>query len=319
MYHSFNTDIATKYGIAAATILNHLCFWIKKNEANGDNFHDGLYWTYCSRDGFEKLFPYLSARQIDYAIKKLIDGGIVITGNFNKSTYDRTLWYAITKVGYSILQNCEMEATNLSNGTDEIVRPIPDKSTYISTDIYNNSSLSTAREACAREDIKGDNEGDSRGDNVPNRLEGVSPVDENETHTSQVDEGDIDDGIEEAAEGTAYADFLANWNISDKCLSRYAAEKVVLIDWKKMDEKMRCSRFLQGVTNRGITYFINQSDRILAGEFDDDDYGAASRASPCRTYKGEGRKGGRSSIVDQIQWLKEQYKKEGELNAVDDG
>lgn len=301
MYHSFNTAIATKYGIAAATILNHLYFWIKKNEANGDNFHDGLYWTYCSRDGFEKLFPYLSARQIDYAIKKLIDGGIVITGNFNKSTYDRTLWYAITKVGYSILQNCEMEATNLSNGNDEIVRPIPDKSTYISTDIYNNSSLSTAREACAREE------------------ESVTSDNGMGTGNSQADDGDKGESIEEAADGTPYAEFLTNWDISDKHMSRYAAERVVLIDWKKMDEKMRSSHFLQGCTKRGITYFINQSDRILAGEFDDDDCRATSRASPRKAGNGGNRKTSGGSIVDQIQWLKEQYRKEEGLNEVDDG
>ena len=138
MQHSFNVEIAKKYGILEAVLLNHLWFWIKKNKANNTNYFDGNYWTYNSKKAFSELFPYASERQIDYALKKLIDCGLVITGNYNKSSYDRTLWYAITKVGYSILQNCEMETTKLLNGNDEIVQPIPDINTDINTDNNNN-------------------------------------------------------------------------------------------------------------------------------------------------------------------------------------
>lgn len=137
MQHSFNVEIAKKNGILEAVLLNHLWFWIKKNKANNTNFFDGNYWTYNSKKAFSELFPYASERQIDYALKKLIDCGLVITGNYNKSSYDRTLWYAITKVGYSILQNCEMETTKLLNGNDEIVQPIPDINTDINTDNNN--------------------------------------------------------------------------------------------------------------------------------------------------------------------------------------
>lgn len=137
MQHSFNVEIAKKYGILEAVLLNHLWFWIKKNKANNTNYFDGNYWTYNSKKAFSELFPYASERQIDYVLKKLIDCGLVITGNYNKSSYDRTLWYAITKVGYSILQNCEMETTKLLNGNDEIVQPIPDINTDINTDNNN--------------------------------------------------------------------------------------------------------------------------------------------------------------------------------------
>lgn len=137
MQHSFNVEIAKKYGILEAVLLNHLWFWIKKNKANNTNYFDGNYWTYNSKKAFSELFPYASERQIDYALKKLIDCGLAITGNYNKSSYDRTLWYAITKVGYSILQNCEMETTKLLNGNDKIVQPIPDINTDINTDNNN--------------------------------------------------------------------------------------------------------------------------------------------------------------------------------------
>lgn len=127
MEHSFDVDIAIKLGIQPAIIFKNLYYWIKKNKANNKHFYDGNYWTYNSKKAFSELFPYMTERQIDYAIKKLIDAELVITGNYNKVAYDRTLWYAITKKGYSILQNCEMEETNLLNGDNENVEPIPNK------------------------------------------------------------------------------------------------------------------------------------------------------------------------------------------------
>lgn len=123
--HFFDINVATKYGVHCAVILQNLWHWIRKNEANGTNFYDGYYWTYNSKKAFAELFPYMTERQIDYAMKKLIDEKLIITGNYNKVAYDRTLWYAITKKGYSILQNCEMETTKMSNGTNENVPPIP--------------------------------------------------------------------------------------------------------------------------------------------------------------------------------------------------
>lgn len=123
--HYFNIEVAEKYGVHCAVILQNLWHWIQHNEANNINYHDGYYWTYNSTKAFEKLFPYINARQIGYALKKLRDDGIIITGNYNEMKYDKTLWYAITKKGISILQNCQTDETNLLNGDCEIVEPIP--------------------------------------------------------------------------------------------------------------------------------------------------------------------------------------------------
>lgn len=135
MEHSFDINIAKRFGIQAAVLLKNLYFWIEKNKANDTNYYDGYYWTYNSKKAFSDLFPYMTERQIDYTLKKLIDEEIIITGNYNKMAYDRTLWYAITKKGYSILQNCEMEETKMSNGNNGDVKPIPD----INTDINSNN------------------------------------------------------------------------------------------------------------------------------------------------------------------------------------
>ena len=142
MDHSFNINVAKKLGIASAVILNNLYWWIDKNRANDKHFHDGYYWTYNSKKAFVEQFPYLTERQIEYALRKLIDGGYVITGNYNKASFDRTLWYAITKEGYCILQNCEMEETKMLNANNKNVEPIPD----INTDIKPNKKKESKTE-----------------------------------------------------------------------------------------------------------------------------------------------------------------------------
>lgn len=123
--HYFDIKIAELYGINCAVILQNLWHWIRKNEANGTNFHDGYYWTYNSTKAFKELFPYLSQKQIETALKKLRDEDIIITGNYNAIKYDRTLWYAITQKGKSILLTGEMDETCAGNGNPAEVKPIP--------------------------------------------------------------------------------------------------------------------------------------------------------------------------------------------------
>lgn len=123
--HYFDIRVAEMYGINCAVILQNLWHWIRKNEANGTNFYDGHYWTYNSTKAFKELFPYLSQKQIETALKKLRDEGIVITGNYNAIKYDRTLWYAITQKGKSILLGGEMEKPTMANGNPDEVEPIP--------------------------------------------------------------------------------------------------------------------------------------------------------------------------------------------------
>lgn len=135
MQHNFDVEIAKEYGLKEAILLNHLWFWIEKNKANEVHYYDGTYWTYNSVKAFNKLFPYLSERQINNTLKILKNKGIIQTGNYNKSAYDRTMWYAFTKMGVSIMQKCKMEDTKMSNGYVENVKPIPDINTNIKPNI----------------------------------------------------------------------------------------------------------------------------------------------------------------------------------------
>lgn len=109
MHHIFDVEIATRYGVNAAILLNNLQYWIEHNKANGKCFHEGRFWTYNSVKAFAQLFPYLSEYQIRTALQKLIDDGVIITGEFNRTNMDRTLWYSITDKGEKILNKRDIE------------------------------------------------------------------------------------------------------------------------------------------------------------------------------------------------------------------
>lgn len=131
MDHAFNIEMAQKYGVDEAIVINNLHFWIVKNKANRTHFYDGFYWTYNSTRAFSELFPYWSERQIDRVLKSLKDKGAILVGNYNKVGYDRTRWFTLTTLVTDIIPYGGMDIPKTSNGYTENVAPIP----YINTDI----------------------------------------------------------------------------------------------------------------------------------------------------------------------------------------
>ena len=59
-FHTFDPEIAMQVGINAAVVHRNLVFWVRHNEANRRNFHDGRYWTYNSLAAFDEQFPVVS-------------------------------------------------------------------------------------------------------------------------------------------------------------------------------------------------------------------------------------------------------------------
>lgn len=123
MVYQFDSELAQIFGVGEAILINNFAFWIRKNEANGKHFYEGRTWTYNSVDAFTKLFPFWSAGQIRRLLQSLIDKGVIITGNYNSSAYDRTTWYAFSD---SILRNKKFHLLISTNGDSENDKPIPD-------------------------------------------------------------------------------------------------------------------------------------------------------------------------------------------------
>lgn len=149
MFHMFDTEIATRYGINAAVLFQNIAFWCNHSRANGTNFHDGLYWTYNSVKAFQELFPYLGKSQISSALQKLLDEGLIVKGNYNKVAYDRTAWYAVTELGDTMFrkpsipftENLQMDLAKNGNGNSGNRKPIPD----INTDKKPDNSITRKR------------------------------------------------------------------------------------------------------------------------------------------------------------------------------
>ncbi len=135
MNHNFNVEIAIKYGVCEAILLENIAFWIIKNKASERHYYDGSYWTYNSTRAFNELFPYWSNKQIERIIKSLISNNLIKTGNYNSSLYDRTQWFAFTDIGNSIYPETVFHLPKRENGNDQKGKPIPDNNTYINTDI----------------------------------------------------------------------------------------------------------------------------------------------------------------------------------------
>lgn len=141
MEHSFDIEIAQEYGIECAIIIKHLYYWIEKNRVCDKHFYDGRYWTYGSIKAFCELFPYIGEKKMRNAFQKLEDSGLLLTGNYNKSQYDRTKWYALTDNGLALIRKEKIDSAKgqmsfgeRANGNAQKGGPIPDIITDIGTD-----------------------------------------------------------------------------------------------------------------------------------------------------------------------------------------
>lgn len=116
---SFESHHAERYGVEAAVIIYNFLFWIKKNEANENHFHDGRYWTYNSAKAFCKIYPFWTKSKIYRLISYLEKENVLLKGNFNGSNYNRTSWYAFSDefIAYhnGVSTNFPLKAPETSN------------------------------------------------------------------------------------------------------------------------------------------------------------------------------------------------------------
>lgn len=119
--YSFDVDDAVRYGVHAAIILQNIKHWVDRNAAKDINFNDGRYWTHNSKRVYAELYPFMTERQIGYALKKLEKEGAILIGKYSNGI-DRSSWFTLAekasnkivrcpkasnKIVRSILQNCK--------------------------------------------------------------------------------------------------------------------------------------------------------------------------------------------------------------------
>jgi hypothetical protein len=124
--HAFSVEYAELYGIECSIILTHMQFWIEQNQAIGRNYHDGRTWMYQTQAEIAACYPYMSEDIVFRTIKKLIEAKILIKGNYNKTPFDKTSWYAFeNEIKFTKPINRGMETNESRNQQLGIAEPIP--------------------------------------------------------------------------------------------------------------------------------------------------------------------------------------------------
>jgi len=140
MIHCYDADIAKKYGIEEAVLIQNFAFWISKNIANCKHFYDGRYWTYCSTSALLDLFPeFNTIDKIKRVIKNLVDAELIIRGNYNKNAFDRTTWYAFTDIGLEFVISKGLLHNPLCNSAQSIEKNRPTNTIYSTDNIADNN------------------------------------------------------------------------------------------------------------------------------------------------------------------------------------
>ena len=87
----FLPTLAVGIGLNEAILLQKIHGWLQCTPKD----HAGRNWIYNSYRSWHEQLPFMSESTIKRAIKNLIDKGIVLAESFNKSSFDKTLWYSI--------------------------------------------------------------------------------------------------------------------------------------------------------------------------------------------------------------------------------
>lgn len=92
---AFQPRIVKLVEINGAIVLQQVHYWLEVNKEKGQNYRDGHYWVYNSFTKWGKQFPFWSIRTIKRTFAELEKSGLLLTGNYNERSYDRTKWYRI--------------------------------------------------------------------------------------------------------------------------------------------------------------------------------------------------------------------------------
>jgi len=155
--------LAAILGLNEALILQQVHYWIEINRKNNRNLHRDRYWTYNTINEWQEEFPFWSPATVKRTFKRLREVNLIIVDNFNIYQMDRTLWYTInyeelerlikhseittnkteTREGQNdVMKRSDSTHDNIENepmDKSNMTSPLPETSTEISANVYNQS------------------------------------------------------------------------------------------------------------------------------------------------------------------------------------
>jgi len=92
--YTMSAELKNEFGWLGASIIHNFQYWQKQNIENKKNFHDGKTWVFTT---IRKLAEKYSESWfvVWRKINQLKKYGILETGNYNHSPWNRTTWYTI--------------------------------------------------------------------------------------------------------------------------------------------------------------------------------------------------------------------------------
>jgi len=147
--------LAVALGLSEAIVIQQIHYWIRyyqQRRHHKEHYHDGRWWVWNStRQWCEDNFPFWSERTVRRIIKALREpfepkvdeygsllderparGPLLLTGQYNKRGYDKTLWYTIDYdeldrvLTYVEDKMAERYGQDGQVDTDKMAAPIPE-------------------------------------------------------------------------------------------------------------------------------------------------------------------------------------------------
>jgi len=99
--YSFSTNDAIEHGVDSAIILHNIRYWLDHARANEQMINDGYHWMFMTAAKMQSIMPFWSANKIQKMLKTLSSKGVLIVGEYNKSSWNRTNWYTMPEFKHS--------------------------------------------------------------------------------------------------------------------------------------------------------------------------------------------------------------------------
>ncbi len=98
---TYSNKMATRYGINAALVAAYLYEGVGIDARR----HHERTWFRCAKRTLTAFYPFCGIGAVSYALKRLVDNGVLVKHEYNDSRFDRTLSYAFTDYGRTLMED----------------------------------------------------------------------------------------------------------------------------------------------------------------------------------------------------------------------
>lgn len=91
--------IAKAIGLNESIVIAQIDYWLKSKRNNPqkyhDSFQDGRWWVFNTYEQWQEHLYFWSIRTIRRIMSNMESSGLLLSGNYNRASFDKTKWYTI--------------------------------------------------------------------------------------------------------------------------------------------------------------------------------------------------------------------------------